>query len=669
MKYKNVFLLFGLMFFFLPCFSGENDDVLIKINGKNITKSEFIAVYEKNNLFNQAIDPKSVEEYLDLYINFNLKVLEAINLGLDTTEAFINELNSYREQLSQPYLNDQVVSETLIKEAYERMKYHIRASHILKTVPEHAMPDDTLKTYRITQRIRERALRGDDFSFLAIENSDDPSAKGSAATANNPGAPGNRGDLGYFSAFSMVYPFETMAYNTPVGEISEIVRSSFGFHIIKVTDKIPNLGQVRAAHIMISVPKNADEKIEKNAQEKINEIYNKLIQGEDFVGLVKQFSDDKGSAARDGDIPPFTANRMLPEVIKAIADMDNNDIYTKPFRTQFGWHVFKVHEKSGIASYEDMYPEIKARVARDLRSQISQDVVINKLKNEYGFVENPKSIEPFYRLVTPEIFEANWKKDKLSNNNEVLFSFADKMLTQQDFAKYLEDTQVKRTTESIVSYVNGKYLSFVNKSIIDYEKSILNEKYLDFKLIMKEYHDGILLFELTDQKVWSKAMNDTVGLKEFFEENRDKYMWDKRINATIYQTRDQKIAKNLRKEVIKAYKKGLDFQVVIDKFNQNSLLNVSAASGFYESKDHPAVSLIEWKVGVSPIVKFDDSFFVININEILPQEPKKLTEIRGLVIADYQNYLESIWVNELRGKYNIVVNQEVLKEVKELYKN
>ena len=665
MKYKNVFLLFGLMFFFLPCFSGENDDVLIKINGK----SEFIAVYEKNNLFNQAIDPKSVEEYLDLYINFNLKVLEAINLGLDTTEAFINELNSYREQLSQPYLNDQVVSETLIKEAYERMKYHIRASHILKTVPEHAMPDDTLKTYRITQRIRERALRGDDFSFLAIENSDDPSAKGSAATANNPGAPGNRGDLGYFSAFSMVYPFETMAYNTPVGEISEIVRSSFGFHIIKVTDKIPNLGQVRAAHIMISVPKNADEKIEKNAQEKINEIYNKLIQGEDFVGLVKQFSDDKGSAARDGDIPPFTANRMLPEVIKAIADMDNNDIYTKPFRTQFGWHVFKVHEKSGIASYEDMYPEIKARVARDLRSQISQDVVINKLKNEYGFVENPKSIEPFYRLVTPEIFEANWKKDKLSNNNEVLFSFADKMLTQQDFAKYLEDTQVKRTTESIVSYVNGKYLSFVNKSIIDYEKSILNEKYLDFKLIMKEYHDGILLFELTDQKVWSKAMNDTVGLKEFFEENRDKYMWDKRINATIYQTRDQKIAKNLRKEVIKAYKKGLDFQVVIDKFNQNSLLNVSAASGFYESKDHPAVSLIEWKVGVSPIVKFDDSFFVININEILPQEPKKLTEIRGLVIADYQNYLESIWVNELRGKYNIVVNQEVLKEVKELYKN
>ncbi|MBS4014613.1 MAG: peptidylprolyl isomerase [Bacteroidetes bacterium] len=669
MKYKNFFLLFGLMVFFLPGFSGENDDVLIKINGKNITKAEFIAVYEKNNLYNQAIDPKSVEEYLELFINFNLKVFEAINNGLDTTESFINELNSYREQLAQPYLNDQVVTEALIKEAYERMKYHIRASHILKTVPEHAMPDDTLKTYRITQRIRERALRGDDFSFLAIENSDDPSAKGSAATANSPGAPGNRGDLGYFSAFSMVYPFETMAYATPVGEISEIVRSSFGFHIIKVTDKIPTLGQVRAAHIMISVPKNADEKIEKNAQDKINEIYNKLLQGEDFVGLVKQFSDDKGSAARDGDIPPFTANRMLPEVIKAIADMTQNDIYTKPFRTQFGWHVFKVHEKSGIASYEDMYPEIKARVARDLRSQISQDVVIEKLKSEYGFVENVKNIEPFFRLVTPEIFEANWNKDKLKNINEVLFSFANQKLTQQDFAKYLEDTQVKRTSESIVSYVNGKYLSFVNKSIIDYEKSILNEKYPDFKLIMQEYHDGILLFELTDKMVWSKAMNDTLGLREFFEKNRGNYMWDKRINATIYQTRDQKVAKKLRKEVVKANKKGLDFQVVIDKFNQNSLLNVSAASGFYEPKDHPAVSLVEWKVGVSQIVKFDDSFFVISINEILPQELKKLTEIRGLVIADYQNYLESLWINELRGKYNIVVNQKVLNEVKELYKN
>jgi peptidyl-prolyl cis-trans isomerase SurA len=458
-----------------------------------------------------------------------------------------------------------------------------------------------------------------------------------------------------------------VAYNTEVGEISKIVRTSFGYHIIKVIDKIPALGLVKAGHIMISVPKNADSLTKSKAENKINEIYKKLIEGEDFVSLVKQFSDDKASAAKDGDIPPFTSNRMLPEVVKAIASIPDNESYTKPVRTQFGWHIFKLYEKSGIGEYEEMYPEIKTKVARDSRSQISQDTVIKRLKEEYGFVENVNLISPFYQIVTKEIFEGKWNEKEANHLTEVLFSFADKHFSQQDFAAFLSQTQSKRTFENIPAYVNGKYAEFISKSIIDYENSILGQKYPEFKSIMQEYYDGILLFELTDNMVWSKAMKDTLGLKEFFNQNQKNYTWEKRIDAVIYQTRDKKTAKSFRKEIIKANKNGVDIQQVVDKYNEKSLLNVSSTQGIFEMKDHPVVSLIKWENGASSVVKFDNSFFVVVIKNVMNPKNKNLSEVRGIVIADYQNYLEALWINELKSKYNIELNSEVFNEVKKRF--
>ncbi|MFW5793279.1 MAG: peptidylprolyl isomerase [Bacteroidota bacterium] len=662
---KYVFLLVSLSLFLFNTVMAD-DDVLIKINGKTITASEFISVYKKNNLQNLAVEQKDIDEYLDLYINFNLKVLEAIEQGLDTTTVFVSELENYREQLAQPYLNDQLVTEQLIEEAYDRMKYDLRASHILIALPEYALPEDTIAAYEKITEIRKRIINGEDFGKLAKQFSDDPSAKNTPPQGNRPAMKGNEGDLGYFSVFSMVYPFETAAYNTPVGEISDIVRTNFGYHIIKVTDKIPAMGQISAAHIMLAVPGNADEKTKNEAEAKINEIYQKLLDGEDFVSLVKRFSDDKGSAARDGDFPPFTVNRMLPEVIKAISTMNEDMKYTEPVLTRYGWHVFKINKISGIKEFEDNYPELKSKVAKDIRSQISQESVIDRLKEEYGFKEDLEMIEPISEIVDSSIFKGKWKPEdqETEHLNETIFSIDDKKYSQQDFINYLKKNQIARNPENIPSYIRGMYMQFVNNSILDYEDSRLDEKYPEFNKIMKEYHDGILLFELTDKMVWSKAMEDTTGLKKFFEENKDNYKWDERVEAVIYQCDNKRIAKKLRKAVRKANKSGEDSGDILDKFNDKSMLNASAKEGFFEKNDHEVLDAVPYEKGVSKVIKIDKDYFVVDIKDVLEPAYKKINEVRGLVIADYQNYLEEKWISELRDKYDIKINEHVLEKVK-----
>lgn len=643
----------------------NKDEALIKINDKEISADEFISVYKKNNVVNVAIDTKDVDEYLELYINFNLKVLEALELKLDTSESFINELSSYRVQLAQPYLNDMEVTEQLIKEAFNRMHHDIRASHILIEVPEYALPEDTIKAYEKIAEIRERALKGESFEQLARRESDDPSAKDSPTQGNRPAMKGNAGDLGYFTVFNMVYPFETAAYNTAVGEISDIVRTNFGYHIIKVTDKIPALGVVNAAHIMISVPANTNDEKKKEAEAKINEIYQRLIDGDDFVSLVKQFSDDKGSVARDGDFPAFAVNRMLPVVIKAIADMQENDIYTHPVKTRYGWHVFKINEISGIDTFDNLYPDIKNRVAKDMRSRISQEQVIESLKKDYNFNENTENIEPLYDFVDESVFTGQWEPNNSEELDDILFSFAENEFTQHDFLMFLKRTQVKRTPESIPAYVNAMYVKFVNESVIAYENSILGKKYPEFEKIMKEYHDGILLFELTDKMVWSKAMNDTAGLNEFFNNNKDKYRWERRVDADIFQCEKKRTAKKLRKEVRKANIKEDNVEDLIEKYNEESLLNVSKSSGLFEVDDHKALSIIDWEEGVSKVVKADNVYYFVYINDILEPDYKNINEVKGMVIADYQNYLENKWVKELREKYDIQVNESLLNKVKQ----
>ena len=446
--------MFVILFGFQSFAGNTSDDpVLLKINDREITISEFAYVYSKNNLNPQVMDPRSVEEYLELFVNFNLKVYEAIQLGLDTHATFIDELAGYRKQLAQPYLSDQKAADHLVEEAYERMQYDVRAYHILISVEEHADPADTMAALNKIMSLRERITAGEDFLTLALEYSDDPSARGMPATANRTQMRGNSGDLGYFSVMDMVYPFESAVYKTSVNDVSMPVRTNSGYHIIKVVDRLPAMGRASVAHIMINAAADAPETIQQQAKAKVDEIYQKILNGEDFATLAERFSDDNASGRRGGELPPFTSNRMVPEFIKAIAELDEPGQISKPVRTQFGWHLIKLKDKT-LPSKDEAIADLKNRISRDNRARLSQNAVLERIKNENNFREYNQNLEVFFEVVDESIFQGRWDKSLVDGNNDLLFSFADKTFTQQDFANYLESVQSMRTPESVRNYVN-----------------------------------------------------------------------------------------------------------------------------------------------------------------------------------------------------------------------
>jgi peptidyl-prolyl cis-trans isomerase SurA len=677
------------------------DPVVMTINDRPVKKSEFEAVYRKNNGKEVNAASKSVKEYVDLFSLFKSKVFEAESLGLDTLNSFKTELAGYRRQLAAPYLTDKSTNENLLHEAYDRMKNEVRASHVLIRVPENALPKDTLEAWTRANLIRNAAMgknptqseisaydkllrnstdiakllkgkdsalykvklnsvknlaeygkgAGDRFPEIAFKSSDDPSSQD------------NKGDLNYFSAFDMVYPFESAAFNTKVGEVSDIVRTRFGYHVLKVYDKRASRGEMQAAHIMVKFPKDATEQDKTNAKTKIDEIYGKLKAGQSFEELARQFSDDKQSSERGGQLQPFKGGRLpKPFEDAAFALKKNNDI-SEPVMTQYGWHIIKRIELKGVPSFEEIKNELKGRVARDSRSQAGRTALIARVKKEGNFRENLKNRDELIKIVDTSFLRANWKAERAAKlGNKEIFNIGGKSYTQNDFAKFLESQMSISSETDLQEVVKGMYRTWVNESIVAYEDSQLEKKYPEFANLYREYRDGILLFDLTDQKVWSRAVKDTAGLKEFYEKNKNKYLWDERAEVTIYKCLNEQVAKDVRK-MLKAKKTEKE---ITESLNKSSQLNVSVENITYlkgENKDLDA----NWKEGViekNIVDEKEKKNHVMVVNKILQKTPKTLAEARGNVTADYQTYLENEWLTYLKNKYIVKVNEDVLATIK-----
>lgn len=628
----------------------NNDPVLLTVGNSEVTKSEFESVYRKNNKNDESLD-----KYLELYINFKLKVKEAEELGMDTVASFREELKGYRKQLAQPYLTDKDLNEKLLREAYDRTKQDVRASHILVKVGENALPKDTLEAYNKVMKIRQRILKGEDFNKVAREKgiSDDPSAKD------------NGGDLGYFTALQMVYPFETAAYNTPVGEVSTPVRTRYGYHIIKVHDKRAAQGEVQVAHIMVKTSAEMSAADSVNAKNKIEELYAKLQKGEDFAELAKTYSDDKPSAKKGGELPWFGTNRMPIEFEQASFALAKNGEISKPVKTKYGWHLIKRLDKKEVPSFDQMKNELKQKVSKDSRTQQGRQSLIARLKKEYTFTETRKkaafpALEAYYGIIDSSFFDGKWTDAKASKLNATMFTLAGKAYTQAEFTQFLLKNQSRRAKSDVREVVNTMYNNWVDETIIAYEESKLEQKYPEFKALMQEYRDGILLFELTDKKVWSKAVKDTAGLKAFYEKNKENYKWDERADVTIYTAANEEIAKNVRKML----KKGKNEKEIMEAVNKSSQLNLQTESRLF-NKGENAIVDANWNPGTSADKKLENgkiSFVVVH--KLLKPEPKTLAEAKGLVTADYQAHLEKEWLEELRKKYAVKVNREVLATIK-----
>lgn len=648
---KNRFLLLITLFSLTNFLFAQEakDPVILNIAGENVPKSEFERVFKKNNNKDTDYSKKAVHDYLQLYINYKLKVREALESGMDTVQAFVDELAGYRSQLAQPYLVDKDVTESLIKEAYERMKTDIRASHILIKCDQNALPKDTLEAYNKALKIRGEITRGGDFNTIAKKSSEDPSAKE------------NAGDLGYFSAMQMVYPFESAAYATKVSEVSQPVRTRFGYHLIKVTDSRPAQGEVRVGHIMVKIAAGAGEEDSIKAVQKINEIYAKVKAGDRFDDLARQYSDDPSSAKAGGALPMFGTGRMVPEFERAAFDLKNLNDYTAPVRTSYGWHIIRLLEKKPLGSYEELQTELKQKISKDSRSDLSKTSMISKIKNRYGFKEMPKAKAAILARVDTSLLEARWKIELAAGLDGQLFSLGSKVFTQQDFAKYLFDHQTKRGQSggSPENVANSLYNEYVSSSCLAYEESNLDSLYPDFRNLMQEYRDGILLFELTDKKVWSKAVKDTVGLKEFYEANKNNYMWNDRLDATIYTCANASIASETRKMM----KKIDDPDTLMARINKNSQLNLQIKSGKFSKSEQEIIDQIEWKTGMTKDIVKENQVIFVDVHKVLPSQPKTLEEAKGLVTADYQNTLEKAWIKSLQEKYPVKVYDEVVDSV------
>jgi peptidyl-prolyl cis-trans isomerase SurA len=649
------FLIIGLNSGFAQ--NEKKDAVLVTIAGERITKSEFLNVYRKNNVNSNVLDKKSIGEYLDLYINFKLKVKEAEDLGLDTVKAFIDELKGYRTQLAQPYLTDEKMVEKLIREAYDREKQDVRVSHILI---RDVLPADTLAAYNKITDLRNKIMGGADFGAMAVQYSEDPSAQDRLASPKRPAMKGNAGDLGYFTVLDMVYPFETAAYNTPVGEVSQPVRTNYGYHLIKVTDKKPAMGKVQVAHILIRISANASPDDSLRVKDKAFKAYQEIINGKDFTEAVKEYSDDKGTADKGGVLPWFGVNRMIPEFIIQVSQLKQKGDITPPFLTTYGWHLVKLLDKKEIGSMEDNMSDLKQKVTKNDRIVVSKESFIDALKKDYSFKKYRKNIIPIYALMDSSIFKGKWDIGKAANLKKPLFKLAGKKYTQYDFAGFLNEKQTNGLPENFQNYVNNKYKAYVEETILNYEDSHLEDKYPEFKSLMKEYRDGILLFELTDQKVWSKAIKDTLGLEDFYKKNSNDYMWDQRIDASVFTLSNPVYVQKTRE--LAATNTPSD--EILNMINQDTAVYLTILRDKYQKGDNDIIDQISWTKGLSDNFKKDGNTIFVYIYDLLPPQSKILSEARGIITADYQNFLEKEWIKTLHEKYPVVVNKAVLESIK-----
>lgn len=633
----------------------QTKEVLFTVDNNPYYTDEFVRVYKKNLDLVKDDSQKDLDKYLELFIGYKLKVEKANKLGLQNGSSYQNELKSYRNQLSKNYLNDSKVTNELVQEAYDRMQQEVRASHILVLVDEGASPADTLKAYQKVVAIKKRLDAGEDFVTVAKDASEDPSAKD------------NGGDLGYFSAFRMVYPFENAAYRTKVGQISKPFRTRFGYHIIKVVDKRANRGEVTAAHIMLL--KQDENGPKENAKSTIEEIYQKIQQGENFESLAQQFSDDKSSSVRGGVLQRFGSGQLSSEEFENVAFglKEKNQIST-PFETQFGWHIVKLIEKHPVGTLADTKAELEDKIKRDERSLLITNSLAKKMRSKYSFTKDAKVIGKVKSVVTDKIYDKSWvvPDDFKEVNSVVLTLNKDKKVTAKPFLDFINNSQKGTLTSKPTSkLVDELFEKFTDEQLIAYYNENLENEFLEFKYVMDEYRDGLLLFDLMEKEIWNRAKTDTLGLTTYFQNNIKNYQWKKRFQADILSSTDLKIIQKAQKFL----KKGKSLEYIKEQLNKDGKVNVISKSGLYE-EDYDVLSQFKGLTkGVSTILTKDNYYFVVQVTDEKPAGAKELSECRGRVISDYQQYLELHWVDELKKEFTVKVNQDNFSQIKRQLSN
>ena len=568
----------------------QEDKVLLTINGEPVRLSEFLYIYEKNNQ-ESSLEKKSMEEYLDLFINFKLKVTEAIAHGVDTTEAFAKELDGYRAQATPKYMQDNEAIDSLVTLSYNRKANIRRAAHIAIQCPMDADSATLAAAEAKIQLARERVTTGvekkvkkgrkwvtvrepEAFADVAREMTEDQAGKE------------NGGELGWIEVFRFVYPFEDAVYTTPVGEVTKVFRSPYGLHIALVEEERP-YEEVHAAHIMKMMPRGGEGTTAMDAKKQVDSLYQVVLAGADFAEVATANSDDKGSATRGGDLGWFGRGMMVQPFENITFDMTPGEI-SEPFPTRFGWHFVKLYDKRGIQPLDSMRQQLLAQVKRDARYQEAEKSFIKKTRAEYNL-------------------------------------------------------PAEMTDDEVRAYADAH----------------LEEKYADLRNLVREYHDGILLFDVSLREVWDKANKDTEGLAAFFKANKKNYTWDEpRFKGYMIYAKDEVSAK-AAKQIVKTANPDSVMSYIDQRINVDSVTYVRIEKGLWTKGKNAAVDKYGFKNKEADYTPTEEFPIVVPVGKVI-KAPQEYTDVRGQVTTDYQDHLEKLWVATLREKYPVVVNEDVL---------
>lgn len=637
-KFKCLFLVFFALNF---TFSQEQE--LLTVDGEPILASEFLRVYNKNLDLVKDESQKDIDGYLQLFTDYQLKLKEAKRLKLDEDENYQREFLRYKKQLIKNYISENEVTDALVKEAYERSIRDVNAAHILVRLD--AESQDTLKAYNQILKLRQRAL---DEGFDKVK-----------AEMHN-GKTIFIEDLGYFSAFKMVYDFETAAFNTPVGEISMPFRTQFGYHVVKVNDKRFSRGTITAAHIMVNLNSNDSQS---DPKQRINEIYKKINQGESFESIAKQFSEDKSTSGKGGELTPFKSGQLSSVIFEdqAFALKNDGDI-SEPFKTAYGWHIVKRINLKPVKSFEEVKTSFENKVKRDSRSKLINEAMVAKLKKQYDIVYNKEAKPYFATLLNKDFYNRAWELPEDFNAKDTIFTINEKPFLYEAFGNHLQITQRIYLNKEIAFplIIDKEFESFFEKSILQFREDNLEVENQEFADILKEYRDGLLLFDLMEKEVWNKASKDSTGIEVYYNDNKSNYQWADRVDIVMATSAEESYMKQIRKLM----KRGKSEDEIKEALNTEDKQNVIFTKGIYNTDDSILPSNFKAKKGVSKVYQHNEAFHVIDIQAVLPAGQKTLEEARGAVINNYQTEIETNWLNELRNRFEVKVNQEVLTAIK-----
>ena len=650
MSLRYLLTLFLIVFFLKVTAQSTSNEVLFSVDGDSVFSSEFLRVYNKNLDLVQDEAQKDVDEYLKLFTNYKLKLKEAKAIGLDKKPSYLRELSNYKKQLASNFMKDNKVTDALVEEAYERISYDVNAIHILVKLAEDASPQDTLVAYNNILKLRDRAIK-EGFEKVRAEVHNGQTIYGEK--------------LGYFSGFKMVYKFENVAYNTEVGNISQPFRTRFGYHIVNVLDKRKSRGERTVAHIMVI--EKAGDSLAENPEVRIQDIYKKINQGEDFESLAKQLSDDKNSAAKGGVLSPFSGGQLSVQEFEDVAfGLDKIGDVSEPFKTNYGWHIVKLYAKKPIPYFEVIKPELVEKVKRDDRSKLIDDALINKLRKRYDINDEQPALSYFESIFNDDYFKRTWKIPADFKAEQHLVKIGDKQFSYGDFGNYLLKTQRNPTQKGLYNAViSNKYETFLNDNLIQYHEDNLENENQEFAYIVDEYRDGLLLFELMETTIWNAAKTDSIGINVYYNSHKNDYVLPKRIDAIIASSAKQKTLK----KVSKLLEKEMPLERIKSLVNSNDKIEVIFTSGILDAKHQAVPKGFNLKKGVSKIYNHNNAFVIVQVKDVLLETQKSFEEAKGTVISDYQTFKENNWVKTLSEKYKVIVNQETLKNIKIQIKN